>query len=148
MGLGKTIQTVSFLRQLCTFEATKVRGPFLIVAPLSLIQQWQSEASVWTPDFNAIVYHGSAAARAYLVNHEFYFCEPFVNKAKAQKLKKSNVTKFNIMITTYEVVMKDIEVFSQIRYAANFFNYKTLIFSIILNFFHFNFIQMEGSCGR
>jgi SNF2 family DNA or RNA helicase len=118
MGLGKTIQTVGFLNQLMCMDATKIRGPFLVVAPLSLIAQWQSEAAVWAPDFNVIVYHGSANARSYLVNNEFYYGEPFVNKTTAQKLRRNNVTKFHIMITTYEVVMKDIEVFQKMKWRA------------------------------
>lgn len=49
MGLGKTIQTMTFLEQLSTLKATQVRGPFLVVAPLTLVAQWQSEAMAWAP---------------------------------------------------------------------------------------------------
>lgn len=38
MGLGKTAQSVCFLDQL---SRKGVRGPFLIVAPLSTIPHWQ-----------------------------------------------------------------------------------------------------------
>lgn len=115
MGLGKTCQTVSFLKLLSTLDSTRVRGPFLVVAPLSLINQWQSEATAWDPDLNIIVYHGHADARAYLQEHEFYYNEPFVSKATASKLKRLHVTKFNLLITTYEVAMKDLAVLSKIR---------------------------------
>lgn len=95
-----------------------VRGPFLIVAPLSLVGQWQSELLSWAPDMNVVLYHGSADARDFLVQHEFHFMEPFVTKQTATKLKKHNVTKFHVLITTYEVVLKDSNVLSKIRWKA------------------------------
>ncbi|CAN0315617.1 unnamed protein product, partial [Ectocarpus sp. 4 AP-2014] len=61
MGLGKTIQTVGFLDQL--WNLTNIRGPFCIVAPLSLVAQWQSEIATWSPDMNVIVYHGNGISR-------------------------------------------------------------------------------------
>jgi SNF2 family DNA or RNA helicase len=105
-----------FLSELRDNPATQIRGPFLIVAPLSLIGQWQSEARSWAPDFNVVLYHGSADARDFLVNQEFYFTDQFVPKATAIKLRKQHVTKFHILITTYEVVLKDIAVISRIRW--------------------------------
>lgn len=93
-----------------------MRGPFLIVAPLSLIDQWQSELHSWAPDLNVILYHGSADARDFLAKQEFYYSDQFVLKATAIKLKKLQVTKFHVLITTYEVVLKDIAVLSKIRW--------------------------------
>lgn len=97
-------------------SATKVRGPFLIVAPLSLVGQWQSELASWAPDMNVVLYHGSADARTFLVEQEFYFNEPFVPKATAVKLKKQGFTKFHVLITTYEVCLKDKAVLSKIKW--------------------------------
>jgi superfamily II DNA or RNA helicase len=116
MGLGKTIQSMCFIKSLQDSPATGVRGPFLIVAPLSLIGQWQSEAKSWTPDLNVVLYHGSADARDFLVKQEFFYTDQFVPKATAIKLKKQHVTKFHILITTYEVVLKDINVLSKIKW--------------------------------
>ena len=115
-GLGKTIQSAAFLRELQTNSCTSIRGPFLIVAPLSLAGQWQSELASWAPDMNVVLYHGSADARDFLVQQEFYFNEPFVNKSTAAKLKKQHTTKFNVLITTYEVVLKDSAVLSKVRW--------------------------------
>ena len=86
------------------------------MAPLSLIGQWQSEAKAWAPDYNVVLYHGSADAREFLVQQEFYYTEQFVTKTAVAKLKKQHVTKFHLLITTYEVVLKDIEVFSRIKW--------------------------------
>lgn len=80
--------------------------------------QWQSELASWAPDMNVILYHGSADAREYLVKEEFYYTEQFVPKANTAKLKRQHITKFHVLITTYEVVLKDIAVLSKIRWRA------------------------------
>lgn len=118
MGLGKTIQSMCFIKSLQDLPTTDVRGPFLIVAPLSLIGQWQSEAQSWAPDLNVVLYHGSADARDFLVKQDFYYTDQFVPKPTAIKLKKQHITKFHILITTYEVVLKDVNVFSKIKWRA------------------------------
>jgi chromodomain-helicase-DNA-binding protein 7 len=46
MGLGKTIQTVAILEHLRSRE--NVRGPFLIIAPLSTLEHWKREFEDWT----------------------------------------------------------------------------------------------------
>ena len=55
MGLGKTIQSITFLQEMYNYG---IRGPFLVVAPLSTIANWQREFETWT-DINAITYHGT-----------------------------------------------------------------------------------------
>lgn len=119
MGLGKTIQTIAFLHQLRVMEATKVRGPFIVVGPLSLVDQWQTEINTWSPQMNCIVYHGSTEARELIQQHEFYFSEPFVSKATSQNLRKANVCKFNILLTTYEIAIKDIRILSRINWEVH-----------------------------
>jgi SNF2 family DNA or RNA helicase len=105
-----------FLQELWRNPLARVRGPFLIVAPLSLIGQWQSEARSWAPDLNVVLYHGSADAREFLVQQEFFYTDQFLPKADAAKLRKQHITKFNLLITTYEVVLKDVAVFSRIKW--------------------------------
>lgn len=105
MGLGKTVQSVSILEFLHRIH--KIRGPFLIIAPLSTIPHWKREFENWT-DLNAIVYHGNAESRAILRTYEFSFRDQngnFVSKT---------VPKFNALITTYEVVMQDRAALSKI----------------------------------
>ena len=104
-----------FLDQLYTLSVTQVRGPFLIIAPLSLVNQWQSESETWAPDMNVLLYHGSMNARDFLVKHEFYFSDQFMSKTTALKLKRNHTTKFNVLITTYEVAMKDVHVLTKIK---------------------------------
>jgi ATP-dependent DNA helicase len=46
MGLGKTIQTISLI---CFMIEKKLKGPYLIVAPLSTLPNWINEFSVFCP---------------------------------------------------------------------------------------------------
>ena len=63
MGLGKTIQSMSLLDHLT--KINKIRGPFLVIAPLSTIDHWKTVIETWT-FMNIVVYHdrGGAQGRA------------------------------------------------------------------------------------
>lgn len=93
MGLGKTVQTVAFLSWLV--YARKQHGPFLIVVPLSTVPAWQETLDLWAPDLNYIAYLGNNNARRIIREHEFY-----INPT-------SRKPKFNIVLTTYEYILKD-----------------------------------------
>jgi chromodomain-helicase-DNA-binding protein 7 len=95
-------------------KSTNLRGPHLIVSPLSLLRQWESELTTWAPDINCIVLHGNGEARDLILEHEFYYQEPFVSKAEAAALKRASSYKFDVILTTYEVVMRDLRVFQKI----------------------------------
>lgn len=106
MGLGKTVQSVAMLHYL--INTHKLRGPFLVVAPLSstsftqifvifwwhnqlqiwfsqtssitlAIPHWQREFAGWT-DINAVVYHGNAESRELIRNYEWYFTDEQVSQ--------------------------------------------------------------------
>lgn len=62
MGLGKTIQTISFLYTL--YKEGHSKGPFLIAAPLSTIINWERELEFWAPDFYVVTYVGEKDCRA------------------------------------------------------------------------------------
>lgn len=74
MGLGKTIQSITFLQEVVNCG---VRGPFLIVVPLSTLSNWQREFDAWT-DLNAIVYHGTQISRNMLREYEMYYKDELV----------------------------------------------------------------------
>ena len=61
MGLGKTIQTISFLNYL--FHEHQLYGPFLLVVPLSTLTSWQREVQLWAPLMNIVVYLGDIRSR-------------------------------------------------------------------------------------
>lgn len=68
MGLGKTIQSIAFLQEVSNVG---IRGPFLVIAPLSTITNWEREFNTWT-EMNSIVYHGSLASRQMIQQYEMY----------------------------------------------------------------------------
>ena len=78
-------------------QNTGIKGPFLVIAPLSTIANWQREAELWT-DFNIIVYHGSAYSRRLIHEYELY------HRDDSGKIIP-NTYKFDIIITTYEVIL-------------------------------------------
>jgi chromodomain-helicase-DNA-binding protein 1 len=95
MGLGKTAQTISMLGHMR--YAANVSGPFLVVVPLSTISNWQREFDMWLPSFNVIMYIGNARAREIIRAKELW--QP--------RGRKSFVHKFNVLLTTYEMLLKD-----------------------------------------
>uniref|UniRef100_A0A8B9F0W3 Chromodomain helicase DNA binding protein 7 n=1 Tax=Amazona collaria TaxID=241587 RepID=A0A8B9F0W3_9PSIT len=72
MGLGKTIQSITFLYEI---YLKGIHGPFLVIAPLSTIPNWEREFRTWT-ELNVVVYHGSQASRRTIQLYEMYFKDP------------------------------------------------------------------------
>ncbi|XP_050361497.1 chromodomain-helicase-DNA-binding protein 7 isoform X2 [Nymphalis io] len=98
MGLGKTIQSLTFVNSVWEYG---IRGPFLIIAPLSTIPNWQREFEGWT-EMNVIVYHGSQQSKSMLQEYEFYY-----KNEKGEPIKE--ITKFNVLITTFEIIVTDFQ---------------------------------------
>lgn len=96
MGLGKTIQSLTFVHSCYTYG---MRGPFLVIAPLSTIPNWQREFESWT-DMNVVVYHGSATSKQMIAEYEFYY-----KNDNGKTIK--DVNKFNVLITTFEMIVTD-----------------------------------------
>ncbi|KXS19150.1 hypothetical protein M427DRAFT_132185 [Gonapodya prolifera JEL478] len=107
MGLGKTVQTISVLNYLFHDDRIRLYGPFLVVVPLSTIGSWQREFARWAPDINCIVYTGDPLSREIIREYEFCFSS---GKAKGK-------LKFNVLLTTYELVLKDEAVLRGVQWA-------------------------------
>ncbi|XP_067141639.1 LOW QUALITY PROTEIN: probable global transcription activator SNF2L2 [Centruroides vittatus] len=95
MGLGKTIQTIALIAYL--MEKKRVNGPYLIIVPLSTLSNWMLEFDRWAPTVIKVAYKGS----------------PNVRRQISQQLKSS---KFNVLLTTYEYVIKDKAILAKIRW--------------------------------
>ncbi|KYQ90130.1 myb domain-containing protein [Tieghemostelium lacteum] len=108
MGLGKTVQSVSILETLR--KQQHIRGPFLCIAPLTTIPHWKREFENWT-DMNVLVYHDTGGGRPLIRNYEFYYIDP-----KKGTFVNQNVTKFNVLITTYEMALSDRHYLSKIKW--------------------------------
>jgi len=102
MGLGKTVQAVAFLNYTCTNE--NLRPPYLIIAPLATLQNWQREFNIWT-SLNTIIYTGNKESRNTIRNNEFFFSD-------------GTGPKFDALITNYELIMNDTAVFSQFKWSV------------------------------
>uniref|UniRef100_A0A3Q3AXZ1 Chromodomain helicase DNA binding protein 2 n=1 Tax=Kryptolebias marmoratus TaxID=37003 RepID=A0A3Q3AXZ1_KRYMA len=102
MGLGKTIQTISFLSYL--FHQHQLYGPFLLVVPLSTLTSWQREFETWAPDMNVVVYLGDVMSRKTIRDYEW------VNH-------QTKRIRFNALLTTYEILLKDKGVLGNINWA-------------------------------
>ncbi|XP_048481858.1 ATP-dependent helicase brm isoform X1 [Plutella xylostella] len=95
MGLGKTIQTIALVTYL--MEKKKVNGPFLIIVPLSTLSNWVLEFEKWAPTVSVVSYKGSPQSRRIVQN-------------------QMRAAKFNVLLTTYEYVIKDKGVLAKVHW--------------------------------
>ena len=61
MGLGKTLQVISLI----TSRISEGKGPSLIIAPVSLLENWRREFEKFTTGLNILVHHGSKRTGLY-----------------------------------------------------------------------------------
>uniref|UniRef100_A0A453BG11 Uncharacterized protein n=1 Tax=Aegilops tauschii subsp. strangulata TaxID=200361 RepID=A0A453BG11_AEGTS len=99
MGLGKTVSACAFLSSLCC--EFKINLPCLVLVPLSTMPNWMAEFASWAPHLNVVEYHGSARARSTIRQYEWHEGDA----TQIGKSKKSH--KFNVLLTTYEMVLVD-----------------------------------------
>ncbi len=89
MGLGKTLQTLAHI--LTEKQAGRLSQPALIVAPVSLLGNWQREAQRFCPSLTTHLHHG-------LSRHE-----------SAQAL-----CQFDVVITAYSLLSRDREMWLEV----------------------------------
>ncbi|CAG5010881.1 unnamed protein product [Parnassius apollo] len=121
MGLGKTIQTIALLAHLALEH--RDWGPHLVVAPTSVVLNWEMEFKKWCPAFKILTYYGTI---------------------KERKLKRVGWTKansFHVCITSYKLVVQDHQSFRRKKWkylildeAQNIKNFKSQRWQMLLNF--------------
>lgn len=101
-----------------------VKGPFLIVVPLSTLPNWVAEIAKWVPDMPVISYHGTKEERHEIRKHAMFikrtaigFSSTAQAKWKRRAKEKGSLPKvlkmrFNrkdppVTVTTYDIVCRD-----------------------------------------
>lgn len=97
MGLGKTLQVITFLRS--EYEENPKCGKILIVTPASLVFNWYEEFQKFAPELKTNMILGSAAQRHQMI------CE---------------LSEGEIAITSYDLLKRDIKVYEDVIFAAEF----------------------------
>ena len=92
MGLGKTVQLLCVI---CSYVENNGKKPSLVVCPSSLCLNWQNEAEKFTTRIKSIVIHGTLEERIKQIE---------------------SIPKYNIVITSYELLKRDIEEYKKYNY--------------------------------
>lgn len=90
MGLGKTLQIITLMGS--EYEKNK-NVHFLIVAPMSLLENWRREIEKFYPSLQTIVHHGNTRTGFY-----------------------SELLKYNVVITAYTSVKRDLSMLNMINW--------------------------------
>ena len=89
MGLGKTLQTLAHI--LTEKNAGRLDRPAMVVMPTSLIPNWQDEAQRFAPSLRVQALHGAGRKRHF-----------------------EHLAEFDLLLTTYALLPKDLEVFEKL----------------------------------
>ncbi len=95
MGLGKTIQTLALIQR--DWHANG-KVPVMLVCPTSIVNNWQKEASRFTPDIPVMVHHGIGRHKE----------EEFIKEAK----------KHAIVISSYGLLQRDLKFLKGVQWAG------------------------------
>lgn len=102
MGLGKTIQAMSFLAHLA--EEKNIWGPFLVVAPASVLNNWADEIGRFCPDLKTLPYWGGLQERTVLRKN--------INPKRLYRRDAG----FHILITSYQLLVSDEKYFRRVKW--------------------------------
>jgi SNF2 family DNA or RNA helicase len=91
MGLGKTLQTIAFLQYLKSQK--KTNPPSLIIAPTSLIFNWNAEIEKFCPSLKMLTFTGASRVESI-----------------------ADFKKYDIIISTYGSLLNDIELLKDIKF--------------------------------
>ena len=99
MGLGKTLQVLAIL--LDYKQKNKEKRTSIVICPSSLSLNWLGEATKFAPELKVCVIKGNAKERERLIK---------------------NVQKNDLIITSYDLLKRDVEIYKEINY-----NFKYII---------------------
>lgn len=94
MGLGKTLEVLAFI-----LSEKPTTSPTLVIAPTSLVYNWQAEGEKFTPDMNILVIEGNPQER---------------------QEQLTTIDQCDLVVVSYTVLRRDIETFSQFDFSYCF----------------------------
>ncbi|XP_034904585.1 probable helicase CHR10 isoform X1 [Populus alba] len=134
MGLGKTLQAISFLSYLKVHQ--KSSGPYLVLCPLSVTDGWVSEIDKFTPKLKVLRYVGEKEHRRSL--------RKTIHEHVKESPSSSDVSllPFDVLLTTYDIALVDKEFLSQIPWhyaivdeAQRLKNPKSVLYNVLIDQF-------------
>jgi len=90
MGLGKTLQSLSFLQH--ELEAGRLNSPSIIVAPTSVLHNWQIEATKFCPSLSCHIHHGPKRYKT-----------------------SQDLQSFHIIVTSYALLQRDLVLLKELK---------------------------------
>ena len=109
MGLGKTVQGITLLAGIMSGElASSVAPgtPHLVVAPPSLLFNWEAELARFLPSARVMIYSGSGRNRAEFANHDIIITSYGIVQRDCDLLAELN---FNVMIFDETQLVKNLQ---------------------------------------
>ncbi|MDE5583932.1 MAG: SNF2 helicase associated domain-containing protein [Ruminococcus sp.] len=97
MGLGKTIQAIALMLEYK--NSNSKHKPCLVVCPSSLMLNWENEIRKFAPELKSLIISGTASARSELLN---------------------NIMEYDVIITSYSLIIRDIAEYEQIKFYYEF----------------------------
>jgi SNF2 family DNA or RNA helicase len=95
MGLGKTIQTLALIQRYWNSNGKK---PVLLVCPTTVVNNWQKEASRFTPDLPVMIHHG-------------------IGRTKGTGFRKE-VARHAMVVSSYGLLHRDAKLFQEIPWSG------------------------------
>ena len=99
MGLGKTVQLLSVIVAYNSRAKQEEKRVSMVVCPSSLTLNWKNEANKFAPNLKTMVINGSALDR---------------------KEKIKNIEKYDLVITSYDLLKRDIEEYRNKNYTFRY----------------------------
>ncbi|MDD2375970.1 MAG: SNF2 helicase associated domain-containing protein [Clostridia bacterium] len=99
MGLGKTLQLIAIISSYITDTKKAERKTSLVVCPSSLCINWKNEVKKFSSNIKVLVISGKASER----------------KDKIKMLEK-----YDLIITSYDLLKRDIDVYTDLKYVFKY----------------------------
>ncbi|XP_024521051.1 DNA helicase INO80 isoform X1 [Selaginella moellendorffii] len=119
MGLGKTIQAMAFLAHLA--EEKNIWGPFLVVAPSTVLNNWADEIKRFCPELKILPYWGGLQERTVLRKNinpkRLYRRSVYQNSCpRRNSWSFGRDSSFHILITSYQLLVSDEKYFKRVKW--------------------------------